>query len=116
MAVVYTKDTVMALTPCLQCLDKPTLLLVLLYILATMNNKDMTTELDTMMEESACYTCLTDKQLLEAMIAILADNQLESVNVQDIRDSLSCAQCADPQRIKAMLLHEWATYWQGRLV
>lgn len=111
MAAVYTKDEILNLYPCLQCLNKSELLAVLVYVLATLNGKDVTTDLSTMMDDSACYNCLTEKQMLEGLIASLATNVIPAeTTVTQMREYVKCLTCVDPNRIRALLLNEWTTY------
>ena len=111
MAAVYTKDELMALYPCFSCLSDTELMAVLIYVLSELNGKDIATDLPEMMDDSACYNCLVEKQMFQGMLAALAVKVLpDGVTVNQLRNITKCLNCVDPNRMRALALNEWTTY------
>jgi hypothetical protein len=55
---------------------------------------------------------LSDKQLLQALIAALPEAWFEAFSDPDSwPESITCIRCYDMQTLKAMLVNQWCTYW-----
>ena len=113
-AIVCDKNELIDIYPCFQCLNKSELMAVLVYVLASLNGKDVSTDLPTMMEDAACIGCLDDKKMLEAIVGILASAVVSrDTTMDEIRADVACLLCVDPKMIKAMIVKELCTYWTG---
>jgi hypothetical protein len=56
-----------------------------------------------LIEDSACFTCLTKKQLKQALVSAYAEDQ--GLTVAQIRARLRCLQCATPKQIDAATVY-----------
>lgn len=54
---------------------------------------------------SACFTCLSDKQKLQSIAAILGDNYLSAYTVPEIRELIKCLLCATPGQLNGALIY-----------
>jgi len=106
MPLDCTPGTNLALYKCLSCLTVDELLKIWLVVLADSPNSGYTLPNDaaTLLQDAACWACLSDKQLLQAAISANAQDVLSSeMTVNEIRDRIRCLLCASPKAIKAML-------------
>lgn len=107
-----TPDELLDIVPCLQCLTSSELKAVLVLALATLNNYDLSTDLNTLMEDSACNVCMTDKQMLEAITAKISIYAgLRGYTINELRDDIKCLICTDPRRINALLVYLTCKYF-----
>jgi hypothetical protein len=99
--------------PCLSCLSESELLKLMIVVLNdyigtlrdSINPYDLPSELSDLMSDSACYGCLSDKQMLQAVVVMFASLTYDDTkNVQDIVDDMHCLICADPKQTKSALL------------
>lgn len=59
----------------------------------------------TLISDSACYTCMTDKQMLEALIVLVtAIKSRGYTEVSDLVSDMGCFQCSNPKQVKAALM------------
>lgn len=103
----WTPKTLIGTNPCLDCLSEKELKAILLYIFAYLNSHTITEALT----DSACFRCLSKKQRLHSLVAILADKFLEEVDVPTIITSIKCLECSSDDQIEAALLRELAVYY-----
>lgn len=82
-------------------------MILLLYMLAYINNDD--SDLAGLLEESNCWTCMSDKQKLEAAIGSMANAYL--LSAQDIANAVKCMPCAQPGQIKAAIAYSICKYF-----
>jgi len=78
---------------------------LLVVILADKSGSSYTLPGDTasLLEDSACWKCLTDKQILQAIISALAEDIESDSTVEEIRAKIQCLLCADPKTVKAAI-------------
>lgn len=111
------KDNLKVL-PCLECLSESELKQVLVVILADlMGNYTLPGDTATLIQDSACYTCFSKKQLLQLSIVIWAtiayDGEMPTLDT--LRSKIACLLCANPAQIDAALaqlscgLIDWAS-------
>lgn len=96
--------------PCLSCLSKTELLCVMVLALGEANGYTLPGDTNRLLSDAKCVTCLSDKQMLQALTALLANGNLEGKSVTQIRASITCLACANPQQIKAALLNQICQY------
>ena len=66
----------------------------------------------TAMEDAACLTCLSDKQILQAIVTKVGNDVLgERYTVQDVIDAFHCLVCATPKQLKAALIQQLCGYF-----
>lgn len=101
-----TPNTLMNIYPCMECLTEKELLAVIVYILTVKGNYDLSEDLDQLMIDSACQACLTDKQMLQVITAMLAYwAGLQNSSMSDIRADVKCLLCAEPRKVKGLLVY-----------
>lgn len=102
--------------PCLQCLSELQLMMVLVWELNEISEAyTLPTQLATLFDDSACYTCLSDKQLLQAIVTILAYLAFgREDTVPGVVDDLACLNCANPAQIKAAIVHLIAKWTESQ--
>ena len=101
------------LIPCLKCLSLSQLEMLKLFLLSVIEGTyDLPEDFQQLLEDSACFTCLSDKEKLEgelASMASLAGGRGES-HFEDFVEAFKCLPCAKPGQIKAataLLLCKW---------
>lgn len=83
------------------------MLAVLVGIIAIANGKTVA----QVMADSACYACLSKKQMLQALVTIAGNNQLgENTTPQEVIDEMHCLICADEKHLLAALLYLTCNY------
>lgn len=91
---------------CLSCLSVSELLIIYLVVLADAETSGYSLPADQarLLEDAACWTCLSDKQLLQAAISANAQDILsEETPVSELRERIKCLLCATPKQIKAII-------------
>lgn len=101
-AYVCTPSSLLASTPCLQCLSEHEYLAVIVGIMAISAGKT-TAEA---MTDSNCFACgMSRKQMLQAVVTILGNQLLgERYSAQDVVDSYHCLVCATDTQLLAAIL------------
>lgn len=105
MALVCTPTKRLSTYKCLSCLSVSELLALLVIIEADNTRSGYTLPGDgaKLMQDAACWTCLTDKQLLQSIVSARAEFIESTTTVQDIRNKIKCLLCGNPKQIKAAL-------------
>ena len=106
-SVSCTPNALLNTFPCLQCYSKTELKQVLVMLLAELSESyEMPGSTNQVMKDSACFTCLSEKQLLQAMVSTLAQQVgWESTDFNDIKDKIKCLNCANPKQIDAAITY-----------
>lgn len=106
MSTLICDDASLAVSqyPCLSCLSESELFAVLILGLAPMAGYTLPGDQADMIKDSACFTCLSDKQMLQGVASIPAFLSFEGKTTQQIRDEIKCLVCTDQKRMKAMLV------------
>lgn len=104
MAIACTPEERLEKFKCLECGSESQLLLVLLLALAKNRHAGYTMPDDTnqLMQDSACWACLSDKQLLQAVVSTVSE-WVEDEDWQPLVEEARCIQCANPKQIKAAI-------------
>jgi len=89
--------------PCLACLSESELNKVFVLALATGTAYELPDHLAQLMDSSACYTCLSDKQLLQVLVSAYVEDQLGSLTMDEFREKIKCLSCATPKQVKAAI-------------
>lgn len=100
-----TPSANLATYKCLSCLSIDELLKLWVVILADSDRSgySLPTDLPQLLEDAACWTCLSDKQLLQAAISANAQDIEDGATLQEIREKIKCLLCANPKQVKAAL-------------
>ncbi len=98
---VCTPASLLASSPCLECLSEKQMLAGLLGIFAIANEQ----AIPDVLKESDCFMCMSKKQMLQALVTI-AGNQLlgEGTSGQTVIDKTKCLQCASEKQLLAAIL------------
>lgn len=90
---------------CLSCLSQKELLAVAVYALAWGNGYDLPGDINQIIEDSACFECLSDKQLDQAMALVPVKFFMDDATVPTVAQDISCLTCASPKQLKAALAY-----------
>jgi hypothetical protein len=91
---------------CLKCLSESELNKVFVLALAAgTDNYTLPDNLNTLLENSACFTCLSDKQLLQALVSAYVEDNLPELTIEEIRERIKCLNCATPKQVKAAMVY-----------
>ena len=72
--------------------------------IARANGLNVATDLDTILADSTCYNCLSDREMKEVEITILWDEYANGVDFQTLIDESKCLKCLDPKKVRAAIL------------
>lgn len=96
-----TPSSLLASTPCVKCLSIKELWAVIVAILAIDAGKTQ----PQVISDSACFTCLSEKQMLEAFVVLLGNAVLGSTtSLQTVIDEMHCLVCATDKQLHAAAL------------
>ena len=102
-----TPSTLLDTFKCLKCLSATELKAVIVIALA--ENLGLTVA--EVLENSACFNCLSKKQLLQSTTAVAADSFLSRyASVDEIREAIKCLLCAPSGKLDAALTYEICAY------
>jgi hypothetical protein len=94
---------------CLKCLSVTELKAVIVLALADY----LELEVSEILECSACWTCLSKSQKLQAITAVLGDTFLSDQTVDEIREKIKCLLCANPDQIDSALAYGVCALFEG---
>lgn len=101
-AYTCTPSSLMASSPCLACFSDKELLVALVAILIAAKG----TTVDQVMKDSACFTCLTKKQMKQGFVTIMGNELLGEASSQDaILALMRCLRCANDTQLNAAALY-----------
>ncbi|MEN6532767.1 MAG: hypothetical protein ABFD89_03840 [Bryobacteraceae bacterium] len=104
---------------CLNCLSVSQLRTLLLMEWANLMSVDLgdQAERDQLLADSACFTCLGEKQRLEALVCMFGeiafDERFEQLGT--IVDQMKCLPCMSTAQVEAALQYLICTYIKGFL-
>lgn len=100
--------------PCITCISDSQLMVLLVPVLndylSSLRGSDAYTlpdDTSQLVQDSACYTCLSQRRQLELMATLLGALAYGTENDPDIphlQEQAKCLVCADPNQIRAILL------------
>lgn len=92
--------------PCVECLSESQLWMVAFVVMNFLYNYLNRTDVTPTdrLKEMGCQNCLSDKQVLQAVVAKLINTAAQlGYGAQAGLEDASCTQCADPKRIRVAL-------------
>lgn len=110
----YDPATVVTETPCLDCLSKTQLEMVLIYLWAYINGYVLPRDLNLLLTEAACnINCLTSEtDQLKQEVSCIAESVLAGgPDVPAIQDAMKCVLCLKPGQINGLLTYLKCRYW-----
>lgn len=103
MAATCTPSALLEDYKCLACLSEKELLAVLVLVANQLiGTYNLPEELDDLFSDSACFTCLSDKQKFQAIISAMSTVAYErsGKTIDEVRDEIKCMLCAPPGVLK----------------
>lgn len=110
-AIECTPSALLDKYSCLQCLSDDQLLAIIALAMAQAS-QTYANDVAALLADSACYTCLSEKQMLQAATAIIGNMGFPDESISEIREKIKCLLCADPRQIKAAILFLLCNYFQ----
>lgn len=93
--------SLLASSPCLACLSEHEMLAVIVGLMSLAAGKTVAEA----MSDSACFNCLSRKQMLHALVTKLGNDLLgERYTVQEVIEQYHCLVCASDQQLLASIL------------
>jgi len=94
--------------PCLACLSESELKKLLIVVLAELTNVyTLPGDTGTLLQDAACYGCMSKKQLLQIAVTVWATiaygSRSEIPSVDTLREKIKCLLCATPGQVDAAL-------------
>lgn len=116
MAVTCTTNEMIAAAPCALCLSEKQLWAVIVLLLCkTLDGSRADCTPTTLLTDSECFDCLTDKQMLvaatNALYTYAVDNSLLDVAGGNI-DAAVCLDCLPLKKLKAIALKKFCDLLQ----
>lgn len=97
---------------CLNCLSEKELKAIMVYAMRTSAGLTMA----QVKNGSACYRTLSDKQKLVALTAMIVNQLVPTLSVNNLSNATGCKQCGAESAVDADLLYLFATYFQATAV
>lgn len=108
-----TPQELLVVEPCLNCLSESQLLMILYLLFVWRIDGDLDDAI-TDLENSTCFKCASDKQLLTMIDAILMQwLGITSDNWAEFKVAMGCLACADPKLIRAATVKKICEYIQS---
>lgn len=94
---------------CVSCLSQSELWMALLFLMAKDQNLDLQAPgvLTSLLEDTACFTCASDTQLLRIIVSGKAELMIpdEFATEGALAEALTCLRCLKPKQIKGALTY-----------
>lgn len=104
-----TSNELVHLYPCTQCLSEHQLKAVIVLAFATFLGEEITDVLDC----SACLTCMSKHQMLEAITSVLGEawlSEFAGLTTADVQALIKCLLCATPDQLNAAITYLICVY------
>lgn len=101
-------------TPCLDCIPKTHLKMVLIYIWAYLAGYTLPDDLNQMLDDAACnISCVTSEtdQMRQEITCMAEAILAEGPDVPAIQEAMKCVQCLKPGQIDGLLTYLKCKYW-----
>lgn len=112
MPVICTPADLMEATPCLQCLSFSQLKMVELLMLAEINGYTLPDDLNQLLEDSAGFMSLSEKQKKQAEITAMAVQADNVDGIPALIEKINCLQCATSGQVAAITALLQCQFWQ----
>ena len=97
--------------PCLACFSEKELL-ALMVIAMSESTRTYSEDIPQLLVDSACWTCLSKKQMLQAMAAMLKNLFLSGSSISDIKERMKCIECSSQKQLQAAFMFLMCTSFQ----
>ena len=98
--------------PCLNCVSEKRLKAIIVYVM----RNSVGLSLPDLTAKSACFMCMSRKDMLEALTAMIANQLLPGVTGRNLAALVPCKICDSDKQLEAMMLYLFATYFQSTAV
>lgn len=88
-----------AATPCAGCLSESQLQALILFLISLGSDYELPGDMAELLEDSACFSCMSNKQMLQAIAQVLATVNFESGDGTALQETAGCLLCANPKQI-----------------
>jgi hypothetical protein len=103
MALTCTPKALLANPPCAACFSEKELDTALVVAMAASASLyTLPDQTSTMMQDGACFTCLSNKQLKQALLSAFLQSIIPALSITEIRRRMKCLACATPKQILAL--------------
>jgi hypothetical protein len=97
---------------CLMCLSEKELKAIMVYAMRTYAKMTLA----QLLVNSACYRCLSKKQMLVALTGMITKQLVPGMSASDLRKAVRCSACGSDKHVEADLLYLFQTYFQTTAV
>jgi hypothetical protein len=97
-------QTILGIDPCLQCMSLEQLEQLKLALYAKANNKTLPDNLASILEDSACYGCMSDHQREQIEITKLKQVFGGGKTIAELVEETKCLKCLDPKLVRSAAL------------
>ena len=104
-----TPNSLLKLAPCLACLSDHELLALLVYAMAQ-ESSTYANSTANVVKDSNCLTCMSKKQLLQAMVSLIGFEFLRGMSVATARNKIKCLTCLSDHRLEAAFVYLLCDY------
>ena len=118
MAITCSPTENLAINQCAQCWTPNQKLMALAAILCAITN-DATTDCDadSMLRNASCYLCMSDSQMLQAIIGVLYQYSIDVTGISQtdidnwLTNSRACFECVNTHQLKAMITAQICAFY-----
>ena len=71
----------------------------------------MPTDTNKLLRDSACFTCMSDKQLMESLYSSMTQIINPTETRSQIGEKGKCLDCATEKQLKAAFVYLWCKLW-----
>lgn len=100
---------------CTQCESQKEVLARMIYVASSILGYTMPDDTARLMRDSACFACLSDKQMLDCLYSVMT----QEVNPTETRTSIGlkskCLDCCNTRQLKAAFVYLWCQLWQQKV-
>jgi hypothetical protein len=97
---------------CLNCVSEKRLKAIIVYSMRTYSGLTLA----QLVANSACYMCLSKKDMLVALTAMIANQLVPGMTGRDLDALVPCKICDSDKQLEAMMLYLFANYFQQTAV
>lgn len=102
--------TLIGNNPCVECFTDKEKLALLVYLLGEVNSASIDENLSTYMDDTACYGCSAESQLLDAIISKLWTYYANGETSAALKAKFKCLLCLPDRKLKELITGQVLTY------
>lgn len=106
LTTIVCDKSISTVFPCLQCLNESELIALLVLMMSEESGYTLPQDTNKLLNDSACLTCLSDKQLLQSLVALAANDMLDQdTTANQLREKMKCLVCASRKQLYAAIVY-----------